>query len=232
LESEALSLSASWSVAVTLTAVFSAAAANTILGSAGSHPDLSGAWTLNRDSSEFPREVGFDPNWLDGGSGSGGQSGTTRSGGGGRGGRGGGGGSARLPPPAGRYLSEEDSKKIQELVNEVKVPPAQLTISQTDLAVGIIDARGRRRVFHTNGKEDIVQLDAGPIGAITKWQGVELLIRYLVDNDQELRYWYSRDPTQVRLVVRVQFADHGRGETIRRVYETAPAGQLQSPPPS
>jgi hypothetical protein len=122
----------------------------------------------------------------------------------------------------------EDSKKIRELVDEVKIPPAQLTISRTDATVTIVDDRGRARVFRTNGREDTIQLDAGPIGAVTKWEGVELLIRYRVDKDQELRCRYSRDPGTGRLIVRALLADHGRGEVITRVYDAAPANPSPS----
>jgi hypothetical protein len=215
-----------FSVAIALGAVCGAAAFG-VGARAETRPELSGTWTLNRDSSEFPREVGFDPDWVDGGAGgrsSGGGGGTSRSGGG-RGGRGGGGGggggSTRVPPPSAHFLSEEDSKKLRELVDEVKAPPAQLTISQTGATVTIADDRGRTRVLRTNGKEDTIRLDAGPIGAVTKWDGVELLIRYRVDDDQELRCRYSRDPGTGRLIVRAQLADHGRGQVITRVYDAA-----------
>ena len=191
-------------------------------------PDFSGTWTLNRELSAFPREVGFDPDWQD--SGSSGQSGSGRSGGGGggrgggRGSRtssGGGGGSGRLSPTA-HQESEEDSRKIKELVEVVKTPSARLTITQTDPAMIIVDDRDRRQTFHIGGKEDTIDLEAGPIGAITKWEDAQLVIRYLVEKDRELRYRYSREPGTSRLVVEVQFADHGRGELIKRVYDVAP----------
>lgn len=189
-----------------------------------SRPDLSGTWTLNRGLSEFPREVGFDPDWQD--SGTGGQTGAGRSGGSGRGGGGrsgrasGGGGSSRLSPTA-HLESEEDSRKIKELVDEVKRPPARLTITQTDPAVTIADDRERAHTFHVGGKERTIELDAGPIAVTAKWESSQLAIRYLVEKDRELRYRYSRDPGTGRLVVEVQFADHGRGDLIKRVYDVA-----------
>jgi hypothetical protein len=219
-------------IALGATAVLCGAAAFPVSASAQARPELSGAWTLNRDSSEFPREVGFDPDWMEGGSagsrsGGGGGGGSSRSGGGGRGSRGG--GSIRTPPPAAHFLSEEDARKIRELVAEVKEPSSRLTISRTDATVTIADDRGRTRAFRTNGKEDTIQLDAGPIGAVTKWEGAELLIRYRVSDDQELRRRYSRDPATHRLVVREQLADHGRGQVIMRAYDTAPASASPSP---
>jgi hypothetical protein len=190
-----------------------------------SRPDLSGSWTLNHELSEFPREVGFDPDWHD--SDTGGQTSTGRSGGGGgRGGRGGGaggGGSSRVGSISTLYESEEDSRKIRELSHEVKEPSERLTITQTDAAVTIVDARGRSRTFHTGGKEDTLELDAGPLGVTAKWENAQLVIRGRVEKDRELRYRYSRDPGARQLGVEVQFADHGRGALIKRVYDAAPS---------
>jgi len=187
-----------------------------------SRPDLSGAWTLNRDFSEFPSEVGFDPDWHD--SDTAGRTGTGRSGGGRGRGRGGGGsvsggGSSRAGSVSTRFESEEDSRKIRELMNEVKEPSEHLTITQMDAAVTIVDARGGARTLHIGGKEDTVQLDAGPVGVITKWENAQLVSRLLVQRDRELRYRYSRDPVTRQLVVEVQFAEHGRGAVIKRIYD-------------
>jgi hypothetical protein len=194
----------------------------TIALPAAGHPDLSGAWTLNRDASEFPKEVGFDPEWVEGGASAGGtQSATTTRSGGGRGGRGGGGMSVRLPSAAGQYQSEEDTKKVLELVNGVKTPSPQLTITQTDAAVTLADAANRRRTFHPGAKEDVIQLEAGPVVTVTKWEGASLLIRYRVGPLQELRYSYSKDPASGRLIEHVQLADHGRGPTITRTYDAS-----------
>jgi hypothetical protein len=201
-------------------------AAFTVHGGAQGRPDLAGVWTLNRDLSEFPSEVGFDPNWGDSASGNN-QGGPARSGSGGRGGgdrgRGTGGGAPRLPAAASHFQSEEDVKKMREIVQEVREPAAQITISRTSTTVSIADPRGRTRLFDTSGKEDIIQLDAGPISAVTKWDGAELLVRYHVDKDQDLVYRYGRIPGSDRLRVRVQFSDHGRGAVITRVYDPVPA---------
>ena len=108
-------------------------------GRAAARPDLSGTWTLNHDLSEFPREVGFDPDWHD--ADTGGQAGSGRSSGGGSGrGRGrdsGGGGSSRPGSVSPIFESEEDSRKNRELVNEIKQPADTLTITQTDVAVNL-----------------------------------------------------------------------------------------------
>jgi hypothetical protein len=195
-----------------------------VRGHAAGHPDLSGVWMLNRDASEFPKEVGFDPDWVDGGpSGSTVQGGTTTRSSGARGGRGGGGGtSIRLPAVAGHYQSEEDVRKLKEVLNEVKAPPMQLTITESDSAVTIADSAGRHRVVHPGAKQDVIQLEAGPMVAVTKWDGAAMFVSYRVDVGQELRCWYSRDATSGRLIVRMQLAERNRGQVLTRAYDAAP----------
>jgi hypothetical protein len=186
-----------------------------------SRPDLSGAWTLNRQLSEFPREAGFDPDWHD--SETGGQSGAGRSSGGGRRGGGGGGRSAGGSSSGGTlstvFESEEDAKKIRELVSEVLSPSPKLTITQTDAAVTIVDTSGRTRRVHPGGKEDTLELEAGPVVVISKWENGQLLLRCQVEKNRELRYRYSRDPGARQLAIETQFADHGRGAVIKRIYD-------------
>jgi len=204
-------------------ALIALAASGVRLAAAG-RPDLSGVWTLNRGASDFPKEVGFDPEWVDGGlSGSTAQGGTSTRSSSARGGRGGGGGtSIRLPAAAGHYQSEEDTRKLKEILNEVKTPPAQLTISESDSAVTIADSDGRRRVVHPGAKEDVIQLEAGPMVAVTKWDGGALLVSFHVDTDQELRCWYSRDAASGRLIVRMQLAERNRGQVVTRAYDADP----------
>jgi hypothetical protein len=200
------------------------AVALSVRAHAAGHPDLSGVWMLNHEASEFPKEVGFDPDWVDGGpSGSTGQGGTTARSSGARGARGGGGGtSIRLPAVAGHYQSEEDIRKLKEILNEVKAPPMQLTITESDSAVTIADSAGRQRLVHPGAKQDVIHLEAGPMVAVTKWDGAALLVSYRVDVDQELRCWYLRDAASGRLIVRMQLAERNRGQVITRAYDAAP----------
>src|SRR5258708_6532349 len=104
---------------------------------------LNGIWTLNRSLSEFPREVGFNPEWLgaDGPpSTSGG--GASQGGRGGRGSRGDGstGGTSRNVTPV--RESVDDAARVRLLTAEVRNPPARLTIADTAAAITITDDRG------------------------------------------------------------------------------------------
>jgi len=197
--------------------------------SGAEHPDLSGTWTLNGGQSDMPAEVGFDPDWHDSESTSAGSTGGGRSsggggGGGGRGGgRGSGGGGGRAGgsgPIATNFESEDDAKKIRELMAEAKDPSASLTITQTDGAIAIADVNGRVRTYHPNGKEETVRLaSGGGLGAVTTWGPANLSVRYLVEKNRELRFTFARAAGVRQLLVTTQFADHGRGQIIKRVYE-------------
>ena len=94
---------------------------------AADRPSLAGRWTLNRDLSQFPREVGFGMDLVSGaGSGS-----DSRGGSAGGGGRGRTGGGAELPAFVSVRESEDDAKRTEQLVDEVRNPSPHLTIVQT-----------------------------------------------------------------------------------------------------
>jgi hypothetical protein len=182
-------------------------------------PTLAGNWILNHALSDLPTEAGFDPDWSDTPSSDSARGG---GGGGGRGGRGGGnpGGRVALAPS---FLSQEESNVARELVSEVTHPAETLTITQTPAAVTIAGNNGITRTFNANGKDQTIQLKAAPIGAVTKWEGAQLSIRFLVAKNQELRTTLSRT-NEGKLLVTSQFADHGRGQVIKRVYDEKATG--------
>jgi hypothetical protein len=185
-------------------------------------PDLSGNWTLNYASSDLPKEAGFDPDWVDTESTTGARSGGGGGGGGGgRGGRGGGGRSSggatgNMSP---LFESEEDSKKIRELAAEITHPAGTLMITQTPAAITIADPEHGTRTFTIDGKEHTLQLGAGPLGVVTKWDGAQLAIRLLIEKNRELRITLARATTARQLIVTTQFADHGKGQLIKRYYD-------------
>jgi len=192
--------------------------------SAASHVELAGRWRLNRDLSDFPQEVGFGL-----GASTGQASTAARPGGGGGrgGGRGRGGGSSGGASSGGPFdlkavrESEEDAKKIKELIADAKAPSPTLTIVQSETAVAITEASGRVRTFHPNGKEEIEQLDAGPIGAVSRWTGNQLEIRVTVEDNRRFRYTYSRAPNG-QLVVETRLEEGRAGkadDVIKRVYD-------------
>ena len=187
-------------------------------------PDLAGRWTLDRDLSQFPAEVGFGVPWV-----STGGTGTDTTGGGDRRGL-----SGRVPERLSIPLqSQDDASRVRQLTDEVSSPPAHLTIVQTPDQITITDDRGRARTFHPDGRSDTVQLDAVPAGVTARWDEGGLVVLYTVERGRELRYTYSRTPNPPQLVVDVQFVERGRaGNPIRRIYQPASAAEAVAPPPA
>jgi hypothetical protein len=181
--------------------------------------DFAGRWTLNRELSQFPPEIGFDADWLSAGS-----SGAEPTASGGRGRRGSGGGGAR--PFTARPESVDDARRVQQLTAEVRNPSVHLTIVDTPNAVTVTDDRGQSRTFHPDGKsnrEDVLQLDGVPVGVIAKREAGRLVVLYKVEQGRELRYTYLRVASPPQLVVDVQFIERTGGDKVRRIYEPASA---------
>ena len=178
---------------------------------------LAGRWTLNRELSQLPPEIGFGfvPS---------GVSGADSTGGGG-GGRGGSGGAAGFPL---RRESEDDARRVQQLTAEVRNPSAHLTIVESPAAVTITDDRGRSRTFHPDGKEEALSLDGVPVAATAKWEASRLVVVYKVEEGRQLRYTYSATGNPAQLVVDVKFIEKAGGDSARRIYE--PGGATEPPP--
>jgi hypothetical protein len=176
------------------------AGASTCLELAASPPvTIAGRWRLNRELTDFPKEIGFGIDLPGDGDSSTGRSGG-RGGGGGRGGRsrgsGGSGGGVSGSPfgVSSVRQTEEDVRKIRELIDGVRAPSAVLTIVQTETAVTITDALNHSRTFHPNGKEETEQLTAGPVGATSSWRGGQLVVEIVVEENRRFRYSYTRSP--------------------------------------
>lgn len=187
--------------------------------------ELAGRWTLDREQSQLPREVGFNIDWGPvGGVEPGGSAG------GGRGGRGGGGSSpARF---SARRESQEDSKRLQQLTAEVREPSAHLTIVETPATVTITNDRGQSRTFRPDGRDDVVQLDGVSAGVVAHREAARLVVLYRVEDGRELRYSYSHAANPAQLIVDVEFVERGGGDKVRRVYRPASATETMVTPPS
>jgi len=183
-------------------------------------PSLAGRWSLNRAQSEFPRDVGFGMD-------------VVSAGGGDRAGAEAGGASGSMRGNNPRPVSEEQARNEQQLISEVRNPPAFLAITQTETAVILTDERGRVRTFHPDGRDEFQQLDSGPIASVTRWDGPRLVVRYKVQPDRELRYTLSRASETDPLVVQVQFVERGGRDVVTRIYDLArpgdPAPALPAP---
>ena len=175
-------------------------------------PALAGRWTLNRELSQFPREIGFSADSMSA-SGSGGDSAPAA--GGGPGGASGGG---RTAFPVSR-VSREDSMRNALLTGEVRDPAVHLVIAETPTDIAITPDKGSARTLHPTGKEEVLQLDGVPVTTTATRDAGRLVVRYKVNQAHEVRYTYSRTASPPQLVVEVQLLDRGKGDVVRRVYE-------------
>lgn len=179
---------------------------------------LTGGWRLDRQHSQFPSEIGFGVDWLAGASESGSASG---------GGRRGSGGIA--PNPFGALPeSEDDAARVEMFTAEVRQPSAHVTIADTPSAVTITDDHGRTRTIDPDGREQTLSFGGVPVPVTAKREAGRLEILYDVEDKREVRYVYSRVASPPELIVDTQFLDHGKGQTIRRVYQPAAPGELEA----
>src|SRR5215467_5943771 len=142
---------------------------------------LAGVWALNRSASQFPREIGFNINWLPTPDGTG-QSAVPSGGGGGRGRRGAGGGrspGSPFKPPE----SYEEGRRLQLLTAEARNPPVRLMIVDTPTAVTITNEIGQSRVLHPDGKDESIEMQGMEVPVNTRRDGNQLLVVYHVEQD-------------------------------------------------
>jgi hypothetical protein len=176
--------------------------------SAQNPTDLAGTWTLNRQLSQFPREVGFSASFLP------------------------------TEPTAGvdrsnrrgaQSETQEDSTRVRFLTDEVRLPPDRLTIEVTPAIVTITPDPGAARSVQAGLRDQPVKV--GPVTAITNtsWDSGRLTIAYNAGNSRVLRYTYSVGQTPGTLAVDVDFIEGGRsGDRVRRVYDKAAANPAPS----
>lgn len=204
--------------------VVGAAVAFSMLGdaplSAQSPADLAGSWTLNRQSSQFPQEVGFSASFLP----------TEPGGGSDRGGR------RRV-----QSETQEDASRVRFLTDEVRLPPERLTIDVTPALVTITPDPGAPRTVQLGLRDQAVKI--GPVAAIanTSWDGSRLTVAYDAAGGRVIRYSYSNGQSPMMLIVDVEFIEGGKvGDRVRRVYDRASPNSSPStttaspsaPPPS
>ena len=126
--------------------------------------DFGGRWTLNRELSQFPREIGFSVSWaLPGGPDS------SASGGRGRSGSSGGGAGAFTAPRE----SEDDARRMQRLTAEVRNPYSRAANpSQLIVDVQFIERGGGdevKRIYEpSSAHETVAAVTAAPSPSIAK----------------------------------------------------------------
>jgi hypothetical protein len=176
---------------------------------------LTGRWALNRERSEFPRELGFSIEVPSPAGGSG-NAPAGRTGGRGRSRSSGGATPVGASPPE----SVDDAVRRERLTEEVRNPAAQLSIVDLGSSVAMTDDRGQTRTVHPDGRREVLRFGDTPLGVVSTRDGTRLVVSYDVENGRELRYTYSVAADRTELIVDVQFLERGAGDTIRRVYRS------------
>jgi len=192
---------------------------------------IAGQWALDRAHSQFPKEIGFTADWLNDAIAAAEAADAARTGGagsavpaGGRGGRRGGAGavnrggavSNRQPPRE----SLDDAERVAFLTNEVRTPPARLTIADTPTVVTVTADNKMPRTFHPNGRVEALDVSSTVTTELTTTRDAgHLVVVYHVESGRQLRYTYSRLQTPEELVVDVEFIEpKNSGDKVRLIY--------------
>jgi len=182
---------------------------------------LAGVWTLNRSLSEFPKEIGFNVDWVvpdpnDPAAAGGGGRGRRASGGGGR-------------PSAPRLQSSEDARRVQLLIGEVRNPPVRLMIVDNTAAVTITNELGQSRTLHPTGKDEAIEIQGVLVTVATRRDGDRLVATYHAEQGRDVQYTYTPSSNPARVAVEVQLLEHGTGDKAMRVYEAGTGSDASAP---
>jgi hypothetical protein len=184
--------------------------------------DFDGTWQLNRELSQFPRDVGFGMDVTGAGKPASGDTGAAEMVGQG----------SNPGLAVNRPASREEAMNSRQLVAEVRTPPLRLTIARSGATLVITDERGRSRTYHPDGREAFTPFDAAPVATVSRWEAGRLVVRYKVEPGREVRYTVSRRASPPQLVVQADLLERGGRDTIVRVYDAArPEDPLPDPLP-
>ena len=193
---------------------------------AQSSSGFAGIWSLNRQLSEFPKELGFNialepADAQPASSGGRGRSGSAGS------------GRTNATPFSGRRESYEDGQRKRLMTDEARNPSSRLTIVDNAAAIVITSELGESRTFHPTNKEEAIEIQGIPFTVTTARDGARLVVTYHVEEDRDVRYTYSFSaaPTR-RLTVETQFLEQGAGDKVTRVYESGTEVAAARPPAS
>jgi hypothetical protein len=165
--------------------------------SAQSPLDLAGSWTLNRQLSQFPKELGFSASLVPTGS-----------------------------PERIQTETQEDAQRTRFLADEVRVPPDRLAISVTPAIVTITPEPGAARTVQPGRRDESVRIGPVTVVTNASWEAGGLAIVYRAQTGRLVRYTYSVNQNPTQLIVDVEFIEEGKGggDRVRRVYETTSPG--------
>jgi hypothetical protein len=165
--------------------------------------DLSGKWTLDTALSDSPEQIAAAIR-IDLGQG-GGENPFADSGGGAANGRNGGrrGGESRPSGAQHHQPNADEQKRIDELTESLRYPPATLTIAQTPAAITVTDEQQRARTLTPTGKREKQIVGSASLDVATRWEGPQLVSEQDLGGGRLVRYTYSIVATTRQLLVRV-----------------------------
>lgn len=164
-----------------------------------------GAWKLNKDESDNPRQRARDSQ--DSGGSGGRRSGGGWPGGGGMGGRRGGYGGE----------SDEERQKMRELFS----PPKALTFSMTGAEVDLLDDRDRKRAFMTDGRKLKKSKDDNYQEIAAKWDSNRLVTEEKDPrgNKMSRTFELSEDGRQLNETLHLKMGRSNTETSFRFVYD-------------
>jgi len=171
---------------------------------AQSPTDLARSWTLNRQLSQFPKEIGFSTSLV-----------TT------------------APGQRIQTETQEDAQRTRFLGDEVRVPPDRLAIMVTPAIVTIAPDPGAARTIQPGRRDESVRIGPVTVVTNASWDEGRLTIVYKAQTGRLLRYTYSVSQKPVQLIVDVEFVEgRGGGDKVRRIYEPTSPGDAAVTPQS
>jgi hypothetical protein len=176
-----------------------------------------GAWKFNPDDSDDPRQRRQDSGGSNGGYG------------GGRGRRGGswpGGGGGGYGGRRGAGESDEQRQKTQELLR----PPKSITLSMTGAEVDLVDDRGRKRAFMTDGRKLQKSKDENYQEIAAKFDGTRLVTDEKNPRGDKMSRTFelSSDGRQLYETVHMTSGRSNTSLAIRYVYDIPMQTAVQS----
>jgi len=173
---------------------------------AADHPNIDGAWVLNRDMGDQMQRGG------------GGDGGEREGGGGHRHGGGGGYGVSGMGMGRGMggggQMSDEQKQEMERrraLMKELLQPSDRMNVTVENDIVTFTESDGRVRKFKTDGKKEKHQFDNGTVETKSKWDNTGLVIETDLQNGMKLTQTYTIAAGEKRQLVLATKMEGGGG---------------------
>ncbi len=107
------------------------------------------------------------------------------------------------------------------LTDEVRTPPAHVTIVDTPEVVTFSNDAGEVRSVHPDGRAETLTIAGTPVLTIAHREGGKLIVLYAVEDLRQIRYTFAHGEGNAPLVVDVEFLERSTpGDIVRLIYKT------------